>query len=53
MVRGMSVEVAGTEHVATARFDIAGGHIKIGFGGLLLRRRRQVNETSAKDKERK
>jgi uncharacterized protein (DUF1501 family) len=32
MVRGVRVEVTGTEHVATARFDVAGGHIKIGFG---------------------
>lgn len=32
MIRGMGIEVAGTEHVATASFDVAGGHIKIGFG---------------------
>jgi hypothetical protein len=53
MVCGMGVEVAGTEHVATARFDVASGHIKIGFGRLLLRGRRQIKETGAKGNERK
>jgi hypothetical protein len=52
MIRGMGVEVAGTKHVATASFDIASGHIKIGFGRFLLRGRREVDETSGERKER-
>jgi hypothetical protein len=53
VICGMGVEVAGTEHVATARFDVAGGHIKIGFGRFLLRGRREVDETGGERKERK
>jgi hypothetical protein len=52
MIRGMGVEVAGTEHVATASFDVAGGHIKIGFGSFLLRGRSEVDETDRKREER-
>src|ERR1700732_3044112 len=53
VVRGMGVEVAGTEHVAAASFDVAGGHIKIGFGSFLLRGRSKVDKASGKRKERK
>src|SRR6266436_7530839 len=53
VVRGMGVEVAGTEHVAAASFDVAGSHVKIGFGSLLLRGRSEVDEASGKRKERK
>jgi hypothetical protein len=53
MVGGMIVEITGTKHVATAGFDVAGGHIKIGFGRFLLRRRREVDEASGERKERK
>src|SRR5882762_6586927 len=53
VVRGMGVEVAGTEHVAAASFDVAGGHVKIGFGSFLLRGRSEVDEASGKRKERK
>jgi hypothetical protein len=31
VVCGVGVEVAGTEHVATASFDVAGCHIKVGI----------------------
>jgi hypothetical protein len=53
MIRGMGVEVAGAEHIATARFDVAGGHIKIGLGRFLLRGRSEVDEAGSKRKERK
>src|SRR6266446_5093239 len=53
VVRGMGVEVAGTEHVAAASFDVAGGHVKIGFGSFLLRGRSEVDKASGKRKERK
>src|SRR5258708_12607359 len=53
VVCGVSVEVAGTKHVATASFDVAGGHIKIGFGSFLLRGRGEVDEAGGKRKERK
>jgi hypothetical protein len=53
MVRGVGVEVTGTEHVATARFDITGGHVEIGFGRFLLRGRREVDKTGGERKERK
>src|SRR6202043_648583 len=53
VVRGMGVEVAGTEHVAAASFNVAGGHVKIGFGSFLLRGRSEVDKTSGKRKERK
>src|SRR5260370_40646399 len=53
MVCGVGVEVAGTEHVAAASFDVAGGHIKIGFGSFLLRGRSEVDKASGKRKERK
>jgi hypothetical protein len=46
----MGVEVAGTEHVATAGFDVAGGHIKVRFCGFLLRRGVQVDEANGKRK---
>jgi hypothetical protein len=46
MICGTGVEVAGTEHVAAASFDVAGGHIKIGFGSLLLRGRSEVDKAS-------
>jgi hypothetical protein len=49
----VGVEVAGTEHVAAARFNVAGGHIKIGFGRFLLRGRGEVDETGRKREERK
>jgi hypothetical protein len=49
----MGVEVAGTKHVAAASFDVAGGHIKIGFGIFLLRGGAEVNETGSKREERK
>jgi hypothetical protein len=48
----MIVEIAGTEHVATASFDVTGGHIKIGFGSFLLRRRTEIDEASGKRKKR-
>jgi hypothetical protein len=53
MIRGTSVEVAGTKHVATASFDVAGGHIKIGFGRFLLRGGAEIDEASGKREERK
>jgi hypothetical protein len=53
MVCGMGVEVTGTEHVAAASFDVAGGHIKIGFRSFLLRERSEVDEASGNPKERK
>src|SRR5258708_11318151 len=53
MIRGMGVEVAGAEHVATAGFDVAGGHIEVGFGSFLLRGRTEIDEASGKRKERK
>jgi hypothetical protein len=53
VICGVGVEVAGTEHVATASFDVAGGHIKIGFGSFLLRGRAEIDETSGKREERK
>src|SRR5467141_1109082 len=53
MVCGVGVEVAGTEHVAAASFDVAGGHVKIGFGSFLLRGRSEVDKASGKRKERK
>jgi hypothetical protein len=53
MICGMGVEVAGTKHVAAASFDVAGGHIKIGFRSFLLRGRSEVDEASGKPKERK
>jgi hypothetical protein len=53
VICGMRIEVAGTEHVATARFDVAGGHIKIGFGSFLLRGRREIDEAGGERKERK
>jgi hypothetical protein len=53
VVGGMIVEVAGTEHVAAASFDVGGGHIKVGFGSFLLRGRREVDKASGKRKERK
>src|ERR1700736_5471965 len=53
VICGMGVEVAGTEHVATARFDITGGHVEFGFGRFLLRGSREVDETGGKRKERK
>src|SRR3989441_7995561 len=53
MIRGMGVEVAGTEHVTAASFDVAGGHIKVGFGSFLLRGRSEVDKASGKRKERK
>jgi hypothetical protein len=53
VVGGMIVEIAGTEHVAAASFDVAGRHIKIGFGSLLLRGRSEIDEASGKRKERK
>src|SRR5580692_9651252 len=53
VIRGMRVEVAGTEHVATASFDVAGSHIKIGFGSFLLRRRGEIDETGSERKQRK
>jgi hypothetical protein len=43
MICGTGVEVAGTEHVAAASFDVAGCHIKIGFGSFLLRGRIEVD----------
>jgi hypothetical protein len=49
----MIIEVAGTEHVATARFDISGCHFEIWPGGFFLRRRIQVDEAGGKHKERK
>jgi hypothetical protein len=49
----MGVEVAGTEHVATASFNVTGSHIKIGFGSFLLRGRCEVNKASSQRKERK
>jgi hypothetical protein len=49
----MSVEVAGTEHIATARFDVAGGHVEIGLGRFLLRGRGEIDETGGKREERK
>jgi hypothetical protein len=52
VIGGMGVEVAGTEHVATARFDVAGGHVEIGFGRFLLRRRREIDETGSERTER-
>jgi hypothetical protein len=53
MVGGMGVEVAGTEHVATARFDVTRRHVEIRFGRLLLRIRGEINETRSERKERK
>src|ERR1700730_1432632 len=53
MVCGVGVEVAGTEHVAAASFDVAGCHVKIGFGSFLLRGRSEVDKASGKRKERK
>jgi hypothetical protein len=53
MVRGMGVEVAGTEHVATARFDITRCHVEIRFGRFLLRRRGEIDEACSQRKERK
>jgi hypothetical protein len=53
MICGMSVEVAGTEHVATARFDVASSHIEIGFGSFLLRGRGEIDETYGERKQRK
>jgi hypothetical protein len=53
MICGVGVEVAGTEHVTAASFDVAGCHIKIGFGSFLLRGRSKVDEASSKRKERK
>jgi hypothetical protein len=53
VVCGVSVEVAGTEHVAAASFDVAGCHIKIGFGSFLLRGRSKVDKASGNRKERK
>jgi hypothetical protein len=52
VICGMGVEVAGTEHVATARFDIAGGHVEIGFGRFLLRGRGEIDETGSERAER-
>jgi hypothetical protein len=53
MIRGMGVEVAGTEHVTAASFDVAGCHVKIRFGSLLLRGRSEVDKAGGKRKERK
>jgi hypothetical protein len=53
MIGGAGVEVAGAEHVAAASFDVAGCHIKIGFGSFLLRGRGEVDKASGKRKERK
>jgi hypothetical protein len=53
MICGMGVEVAGTEHVATAGFDIRSGHIKVRFGRVLLRGRGEINKAGSKRKERK
>jgi hypothetical protein len=53
MVSGMGVEVAGTEHVATAGFDITSCHVEIRFGRFLLRRRGEIDEACSKRKERK
>jgi hypothetical protein len=49
----MRVEVAGAEHVATARFDIAGGHIEIWFGRFLLRGGVEVDEADCNNEKRK
>jgi hypothetical protein len=53
MISGMGVEVAGTKHVATASFNVAGGHIKIGFGSFLLRGRTEIDEAGGEREERK
>ncbi len=53
MVRGMGVEVAGTEHIATAGFDITRCHVEIRFGRFLLRRRGKIDEACSQRKERK
>jgi hypothetical protein len=53
VVRGMSVKVAGTEHVATAGFDVAGGHIEVGFGRLLLGVGGEIDDAGRKRKKRK
>jgi hypothetical protein len=52
MVRGVGVEVTGTEHVATARFDITRRHVEIRFGRFLLRSRGEIDETCSERKER-
>jgi hypothetical protein len=42
VMRGMSVEVAGTKHVATARFNVGSSNVKVWLcraGGFLLRSR--------------
>jgi hypothetical protein len=49
----MGVEVAGTEHVTAARFDVTGGHIKIGFGRFLLRGGSEIDKAGGKREERK
>jgi hypothetical protein len=40
----MGVEVAGTEHVATAGLNVAGGHVEVGFGRFLLRSRGEKDD---------
>jgi hypothetical protein len=44
----MGIEVAGTEHVATAGFDVAGGHVKVRFGRFLLRVGREIDNAGGK-----
>jgi len=48
----MGVEVAGTEHVATARFNVAGVKVEIGFRFVLCCRI-QEKKPDRKDEERK
>ena len=53
MVRGVGVEVTGTEHVATARFDVTSRHVEIRFGRILLGRRGEIDEAGSKREKRK
>jgi hypothetical protein len=49
----MRVEIARTEHVATAGFDVAGGHVEVRFGRFLLRVRREIDDAGGKREKRK
>jgi hypothetical protein len=53
VICGMGVEVAGTKHVTAARFDVASGHIEIGFRSLFLRGGSEIDEASGETKQRK
>jgi hypothetical protein len=53
MVRGVGVEVAGTEHVAAASFNVRSCDVEIGLlrAGFFLREGSEVNKADHKRKQ--